>query len=326
MHRYAAFGLHVGSNLPIPGLEPAPGANDRPLGLAVTLGRLPDGWADRPGASERCVYEGEPDADGLPALRLTESDSHRVFRYGDGTTFVVAANGAAIWATWPAPLTVEDAATYLLGPVMSYVLHLRGRFSLHAGAFNLDGQAVAIAGAPEAGKSTLLAALALRGYRVLSDDVAPLVDEDARFRVEPSYARVRLWEDSVERLFGSREALPRLTPNWEKRFLDVAAKGCFEDRTLPLRALVVLDGRSGEERAPWIAPLRGRDALTAALGQLHSVWMTPRNPQRETFGLASRLVRVVPVLRLVPHVDPARLDRMCDRVVAAVRGLDCRSA
>lgn len=325
MYRYAAFGLLVGSNLPIPGLEPVPAAPPRPPNVTVTLGRLPDGCADGPAASERDVYEGEPDADGLPALRLTESDSHRVFRYGDGTTFVVAARGDAVWATWPTPLTVEDAATYLLGPVMSYVLHLRGRFSLHAGAFNLDDEAVAIAGAPEAGKSTLLAALALRGHRVLSDDVAPLLDADAGFRVEPSYPRVRLWEDSVDQLFGSREALPRLTPNWEKRYLDVAARGCFEERPLPLRALVVLDERSGEDRAPWIAPLRGRDALVAALGQLHSVWMTPRSPQRETFELACRLVRFVPVLRLVPHVDPAHLDRTCDRVVAAVRGLARRA-
>jgi hypothetical protein len=192
--------------------------------------------------------------------------------------------------------------------------------SLHAGCFTRDGAAVAIAGAPEAGKSTIMAELALRGERIASDDVVPLVEEGGEFRVEPTYPRVRLWDDSVRRLFGSSSALPLLTPSWDKRYLDVSDRGLFETRPLPLRALFVLDARTDEDDAPRVERLRGRAAIVAILAQLHSVWMLPLSPQRAHFELAGRLARAVPVFGLAPHRDPARLGTMCDRILATLDG------
>src|SRR5690242_2880846 len=56
---------------------------------------------------------------------------------------------------------------------------LLGREVLHAGAVVVDGAAWALAGLNEAGKSTLLAALAVFGLPVLSDDLLVLEDETA---------------------------------------------------------------------------------------------------------------------------------------------------
>jgi len=39
------------------------------------------------------------------------------------------------------------------------------------------------------------------------------------FMFEPGYPRVCLWPDTVEKLFGAEDALPQLTPTWEKFFL-----------------------------------------------------------------------------------------------------------
>ncbi len=47
------------------------------------------------------------------------------FQYTDGTEFVIDRRGGRIWATWSAAGTVEDMATYLLGPVLGFVLRLR---------------------------------------------------------------------------------------------------------------------------------------------------------------------------------------------------------
>jgi hypothetical protein len=176
---------------------------------------------------------------------------------------------------------------------------------------------VAIAGGPQAGKSTLLGALALGGALVLTDDVAPLRDDGERVLVDPSYPFVRLWEDSVIRLFGDPAALPRLTPNWEKRYLDVGRRGLFESRALPLAAIFVLGDRDAE-RAPRVEPLTGRDAFTAVLAHLHTVWMLPSAPQRAAFELATRIAARVPLLRLVPHRDPARTEALCELVLATV--------
>ena len=54
--------------------------------------------------------------------------------YGDGTEFVVDAKGERVWGNCPLPLTIEDLATYLLGPVMGFVLRRRETTPLHASA------------------------------------------------------------------------------------------------------------------------------------------------------------------------------------------------
>ena len=246
---------------------------------------------------------------------MLEAGGGTLFRYADGTTFVIDRAGAQVWATWPPHLDVANTATYLLGPVMAFVLRARGVLSLHAGVVEVGGVAVAVAGAPEAGKSTTLTALALRGSRVLGDDLAPVYDEGGRLGVHPSYPRLRLWDDSVEHLFGSAEALPLLTPTWEKRYLDVHERGLFEDRPLPLSAVFVLDDRVASEEARRVHALSRREAFATVLAHLHTVWMLPASPQGAVFRLATHIAREIPVVRVVSHSDPARLPDLCDLIV-----------
>jgi hypothetical protein len=318
VHRYAAFGLSIRSNLPIPGLRADP--PDEPTtsasGLEVTLGSLPPGLAR--GTRGPILFQSDELDDGVASLavRGLGQQGGVAFCYADGSVFAIDAHGTRVWATWPSPMTVDDAATYLLGPVMAAVLRARDIFSLHAGAVELAGGAVAVAGAPQAGKSTLLAALALRGATVLTDDVAPLLEHGGVLHVHPSYPRIRLWEDSVELLFGSCEALPRLTPTWEKRFLDVHEAARFGRRARALRGIFVLGERSRAPEAPRVRRLSRGHAFTAVLAHLHTVWMVPAAPQDSVFRIASRIAREIPVALVEPHIDPARLSELCDLIVA----------
>jgi len=50
------------------------------------------------------------------------------------------------------------------------LLKRRGRYSLHAACAAVDGHGIVLAGASEAGKSTLAIALALAGMQFVSDD------------------------------------------------------------------------------------------------------------------------------------------------------------
>src|SRR5690348_16585408 len=102
---------------------------------------------------------------------------------------------------------------------MGFVLRLRGALCLHASSVAVGDSAVALVGLPGAGKSTTAAAFACAGFSVLSDDVVALADEGPQFYVHPGYPRVNLWPDSVQELFGSEDALPRITPTWDKRYL-----------------------------------------------------------------------------------------------------------
>lgn len=80
--------------------------------------------------------------------------------------------------------------------------HWLGRESVHAGAFAIDGRALAVVGTRGAGKSSTLAWLALGGGEVLCDDLL-VVDGRAPF---PGPRSIDLREDAAARL-GAGEAV-----------------------------------------------------------------------------------------------------------------------
>src|SRR5437763_793523 len=73
-------------------------------------------------------------ADGQPTLKVWQGGeaSHVVF--SEGAEFLIDRLATRVWARWAAPMTLEDAATYLLGPVMGLLLALRGVTCLHGSA------------------------------------------------------------------------------------------------------------------------------------------------------------------------------------------------
>ncbi|NIO13431.1 MAG: serine/threonine protein kinase, partial [Gammaproteobacteria bacterium] len=92
--------------------------------------------------------------------------------------------------------------------MLGFVLRLRGVLSLHASVIDINGEAVGFMGAAGAGKSTLAAAFAKKGFAVMSDDILALKPGDSAPFAQPGYPRLRLWPDSAVVLFGSASALP----------------------------------------------------------------------------------------------------------------------
>jgi hypothetical protein len=263
------------------------------------------------------------DERGEPILAVWEVGNGRFFRlrYADGTQFLVGRSGAEVWATWPEPLTLEDTTTYLLGPVLGFILRLRGVVCLHASAVALGGRAVALLGPAGAGKSTTAAAFARRGVPVLSDDVVPLDDRCSTLRVQPGNPRLRLWSASAQALFGTPDALPRLTPNWDKLYLDLEEKGgTFQQTPLPLAAVYLLGERSPDPRAPFAESLSPQEGFLSLVGNTYVNYLLDRDMRAREFEVLSRLVKSVPLRRLVPHRDSSHLPALCEVIVE-----DCRA-
>jgi hypothetical protein len=81
--------------------------------------------------------------------------------------------------TAPRELSKAELVHPYLAPVADLAAHWLGRESLHAGAVVVDDGAWAVLGDRGAGKSSLLALLAMAGHGILSDD-ALVLDEDRR--------------------------------------------------------------------------------------------------------------------------------------------------
>jgi hypothetical protein len=248
--------------------------------------------------------------------------------YSNETIFLVDGTAERVWGTCLPPFTNEDVTNYLVGPVMGFVLRRRSILALHASAVSVAGHAVALCGESQAGKSTTAAALALRGTPVLCEDITPLMQEDGRFQVEPGYPRICLWPDAVEELFGARDALPQLTPSWEKFFLPLEGRNAkFEAQRKPLGAVYMLAPRAAEANAPRIEEVGPREALLELVQNTYMNWLLDRDQRAAEFDALSKLVTQVPVRRIVPHADPGRIGELCDLILADARCLstDCDS-
>jgi hypothetical protein len=236
--------------------------------------------------------------------------------YSDDTEFIIDRSGTQIWARWPDRLTLEDTATYLLGPILGFVLGLRGTHCLHASVVSIEGKAVALLGPAGAGKSTTAAAFAKRGHSVLSDDVAAVLDQDNRFLIQPAYPRIRLWPSSVESLYGSPEALPWIAPTWDKRQLDLTANGYrFQTSPLPLAAIYFLAPRCSVPSSPRVEAVAGQESLVTLISNTYAAHLLGRAFQVREFELFNRLLRRTVLRRVIPHEDPSQVSRLCDVIV-----------
>jgi hypothetical protein len=280
------FGLSVRSSLPIP--FAAPPDPTLPIDVTIHCGTLP----------------AEPRPHVLD----------HVLSY-DGVRFVVDAAGAEVWFAWEAPLDYEAACTYLVGGVFAFLARLRGQACIHASAVEVGGEALLFPGTASAGKSTLAAALVQRGFRLIAEDVLPLIERDGVLHAVPAYPGIRLWPQSVELLFGSADALPRITPSWEKRIFD--ARDRFASTPLRVGAIVFPEAAVGEEASRMYGVARS-DSAVCLLGHSYHAEQCDAAALRREFELIGRLADEAPAHALVVGSGATELARACGLVLAEV--------
>jgi len=325
---YSLFGLQIRSNLPIPKISSTqvePSSFDQPVpehaaqdvetqDVEIHLGVAPRKTEQGSGVPDRLAYASEyKDNSGEPAIKLWKINDGQFLRleYFDGSHFWLDREGTQIWATWPATLTLEDAATYLLGPVLGLLLRLRGVTCLHASAVSLGDSAVAFAGSEGAGKSTTAAALAQQGCPVISDDVVALTEANGIFYVYPAYPYLCLWPESTEMIYGAADALPRLSENDEKQCLSLNKRNLrFEDRLLPLKAIYML-GERRSHAAPKIEAISAQQSILALVTNTFATIVLDGPMRAREFETLGRLIPTVKIRRIFAHQNPEHLDELC---------------
>ena len=314
---YKFFGLVFHSNLRLPGVPPEPNT-PRKWDVALYVGRAPDAVEKKKPSDEELTYiSSDSNEQGEPTLQIWKDRQSSFLRmaYDDGTQFWLDRRQENVWATWPDHLPLENATSYLLGPVLGLLMRLRGVTCLHASAVSIDSRAVAFVGPPGAGKSTTAAACAKMGYPVLSDDIVALEQRADCFHAVAGHPHLRLWPESVKALYGSAGSLPRLNPLWDKLCLGPSDLGiCFENRALPLEAIYVLGDRRSDF-APYVEPLRQQEALLLLVAETYGNTVISRELRAREFEVLGQLVDQVPVRRLVPHGDPNRLGALCQVIM-----------
>lgn len=315
--KYGTYGLVISSTHRIPGL--VEDNHDCNIDVQIDLRNLDD---SSPMTTWDIVRYESPsrDARGESVLKVWESSTLPLFRflYSDGTEFLIDRPGSLIQVIWPKFLSLENAVTYLLGPIFGFVLRLHGVVCLHASAVALGDRAIALMGPSGGGKSTAAAAFSKLGYPALSDDVVALDENDERFWVRAGYPRLNLWPKSAQALYGMHHPLPHITPaepQWDKRFLAIdTLSGTFRDRPLPLAAIY-----TGELLAdnvqPVPVPLSAADSFLALVANTYTPYLLSPEMRKHEFEVLTRIASRVPVIRLRYYRTLDQLDELCKAII-----------
>ncbi len=201
MQFYRVAGLSVASEIALPGL--IAGLPGHAPDVTIRRGPVPDNLPDQSAAG--------------PTWQV--ADKQFLLRIPDIARFLLNDGHEIVFA----PET-EDAAAdipiFILGTVFGILLHQRERIVLHASAVEVNGRAVLFCGASGAGKSTLAAALAQRGYPLVTDDFCTLtIDGRAVPLVHPDGRQLKLWAQAIDRLELAQNRGERVRRSLEKFYV-----------------------------------------------------------------------------------------------------------
>jgi hypothetical protein len=296
---YAAFGLRLDSEVPLPELPPADGSETDTVTLRRE--RLDAGW--REGRRGTAIRFGEGRADlwweAVGAFRVTPD---------------------AIGVEPNAGVGDDLLAFPLLGPVLAALLLLRRSFVLHASAVALEGgPAFALLGDKGAGKSTTAAAFLEAGHRLLTDDLVVVEGaEGAAPRVLPGWGQVKL-SAAAEGRFASRgdTARPQVHEAIDKTRVMLEGER-FSRAPAPLARLYLLE-RGPAEAAPEVLALEPEAALSALSAHAYALrFGTGVVEGRAGFWHFRAVAGLAGSGRVARLLVPAGLDRLGE-VVALVR-------
>jgi len=322
--RCRVYGLHLLINTTIDGADAYDfeGAPDVQVHF-YSAQHLP--FPDPPSHLGQMLIEGvKSDGAQQHAFRVWRTPDDVRIRYSvrdDHLEFTLSPAGDHVGIRWSADFPVADVPAFLFGPVIGCILRLRGASALHAGVVAVNGGAVAFLGDKGAGKSTLIGALARRGFAVLSDDVAALTDVDGAPQVQPGVPCLRMWPQTLQWLGVFDERLRHVESIFDKRYFELTpslsaepgAPWRFYPRSLPLRAIYLLAPRSPHGGCT-IDATPHTLALHSLLQNGYCDYVLDGTGRLRQFHAMSRLVRRIP-LRIIQRPDDLRaVDAVCDAI------------
>lgn len=251
----------------------------------------------------RCQLGHVPDALPEATYRSPLIDANgrsALFRLGTVGRFLVTVDEPTV-VERASEATDEDVDCLLRGPVAALRCLLSGQFALRGSAVEMRRGALVLCG-PALGASTLTAALALRGHRVIADGVV-VISGDPPAASPPSEAwppRITLWPDSVEALGLDASDGQVVRPQVASRSFSLGASPSPEPSPVASVSLLASDHRLNHE-----TELEGSEQLpltmqVAALldAQWHRALVASLGMQAQQFSWVTSLAKAVPMVVL----------------------------
>jgi hypothetical protein len=224
----------------------------------------------------------------------------------------------------PGGLTVPGRIDLITAPVVPRKCGL-GSSVLHASAVAVGEGAVAFVGPTGAGKSSLAASFASRGFSLLSDDFLLLREHANGFLAVPSYPGLRLWPDSADLLAGQGDAWTQVPGSGDKKRL-TPRKVAAPTLPRPLLAVVQLTDRTANGGpAVHLTRLARRPGFMAIFQQAFRMERSGRERHLAELDRFARLAESTTLFGLCFPREYERLAEVRSRILVALNDLAGKS-
>jgi HPr Serine kinase C-terminal domain len=283
---YRVSGLSVASEIALPGL--IAGSATRVPEVTIRQGTVPESLAG-------------PTASG-PTWQI--AGKQFLLRIPDIARFLLSEGREILFAP-ESEAAVADIPIFLLGTAFGILLHQREQIVLHGSAVRVGDKAVLFCGPSGAGKSTMAAALAQRGFPLVSEDVCAVTTTDSgTLLVHPDGRQLKLWQQSIDKLDLAAQRGVRVRSSLEKFYVE--AHGAFSE-PLVLGAIYALR----EARPPHKPGIERPNVVDAALLLRRNAYrplLVRRMNQKEIyFRAATAIANVAGIFYLTRAFDFAKM-------------------
>ena len=241
---YSAFGLRFDSAVAIRSFAEAPPG---PADVVVRWGQVPTSLDD---ASVR-----------FPAF---EASQHTLLLKTGSRLRLLIRDGCEIVVDGYTVSNHDHLELWLISSAVAAILHQRGLLALHASAVLVGNELVVFTGDRGAGKSTLMSALAQRGFPCVADDILAISwspDPGTPPQAFVGLTQARLWRESASLLGVDVHGCPKVAPAIDKHLVTWPAAS---PAPYPIRAIYRLCAeQEGPLEVSALSPLRAVEALVA---------------------------------------------------------------
>jgi len=285
---YQAFGLVIQSELVLPELNTIDQTDPN---ILIRIGPTPS-------KLERVSFRGAL-FESSPTEFLFSNDIVSIY-IKDGKTIDIKPNSTA---------SDQDIRLYILGTGMGVVLHQRGLLPLHGSSIAYNGRAYIFSGSSTSGKSSLAAAFALKGYKVLADDISVVKkDKNGIFMVHPGIPHIKIWHD-VQSVLSFPDVTDRVRPQLEKYYLSHQIE--FLTEPLPIEAICILSIK--REKGFEYSKITGVDKFNSIRNNTFRIRILDSSGQTEAhFHTVSHLSKSIDLYRICRPSIPLNVIELAD--------------
>ncbi|MDF1573604.1 MAG: hypothetical protein P1P86_00225 [Bacteroidales bacterium] len=174
---YRVNGLNLSSEIELPELV---SSNVQKPDVWIRFGSVPDHLPEAAGSG--VLYEASKD-DFL--FKLNTVAKYRV------------QNGKYITIEPLETTDQKEIRLFLFASTMGALLHQRGMLAIHGSCVAKENKGIIFTGISSAGKSTIAAGFYIKGYSVITDDIAVIDNSEKKHFIHPGIPHLKLWQDVV---------------------------------------------------------------------------------------------------------------------------------